>query len=116
MTTMAATGFCPHCYRQLSNLMRDGRGFCEEHGIVAAEWNRPPAAAVVLDNAGTTVTVGSEVECGRWSATIVRVTSPDENGGPTVHVLFDDGEIDRFRAYQTEHDGPWVTDDVEVVR
>lgn len=109
-----ATGYCPHCQRPLANVMVDGRGLCEEHGTVHANWNRPIAAELVLDPAGTEVTVGATVECGRWSATVVRVTAPDEDGGPRLHVLFDDGVIDTFRAHRNEHDGPWVTDDVEV--
>jgi hypothetical protein len=35
-------GYCPLCFGELSNLMRDGRGFCRDgHGWVAAEWSRP---------------------------------------------------------------------------
>ena len=34
-------GFCPKCGAPLSDLLDDGRGFCETHEWVFAEWTRP---------------------------------------------------------------------------
>jgi hypothetical protein len=34
-------GYCPICWRRLSNLTVGARGFCEINGWVFAEFNRP---------------------------------------------------------------------------
>lgn len=34
-------GNCPKCGAPLSNLLLDGRGFCETHEWVFAEWTAP---------------------------------------------------------------------------
>lgn len=34
-------GYCPTCWRRLSSLTTEAKGFCEVHGWVFAEFNRP---------------------------------------------------------------------------
>lgn len=47
----APGGYCPECGRPLSNLMVNGRGGCEAHGSVSADWQpRTVAFALVAAN------------------------------------------------------------------
>lgn len=34
-------GYCPQCKRNLGQLTREGKGFCEIHGWVFADYTRP---------------------------------------------------------------------------
>jgi hypothetical protein len=34
-------GYCPQCFRNLGQLTKEAKGFCEIHGWVFAEFRRP---------------------------------------------------------------------------
>ena len=41
MGDQSDTGYCPQCQRELDGLTVGGKGFCEEHGWVFANWSAP---------------------------------------------------------------------------
>lgn len=55
-------GYCPQCGRELSSMMINGRGGCEEHGWVWAEWTAPVVAFALVAANGETYAIRATEE------------------------------------------------------
>lgn len=91
---MENVGYCPKCKRQTGAVAIDGSGYCEIHGRVFVDWNRPRAMADLSDLDGNDVEVGSPVVSCRGGAdvgTVVGITKQS-----IAIVLYHDGTVVEF--------------------
>ena len=129
---MSTAAYCPICYQAVTNLLRDGAGWCPDHGRVFVEYQRPKSQETVHDSDGNEVRRGMTVTDGEGgTGYVLRVTDLDVDGPmdygdpplvvpPTIVVEYRDGSTLEFTTYSTatgmhdEETAPWVCDDLLV--